>query len=362
MRQLTYAGPGRIEWREVPEPKLEGPQEALVRPIAASRCDLDCTYLLRNFSKTFRLGKVLGKLNHYFCHLVGAGLFQGPFPIGHECVAEITALGEGVTGLKVGQNVAVPFQISCGECRACRKGHSGACERYDRFDMLSGLGMNGRWGGGFSDLLRIPHATAMLVPIPDGVAPTAVASISDNLPDAWRGVGPFLQKDPDQKVLVLGGVARSIGLYAAAMAVALGAAQVDYLDRSTSRLALAERVGARPLQASLRNFKGSYDLIVDGTSSEDGLACALRSLAPRGTATLTGLYFQKRVRVSLAETYLQGVQLRFGMPDSREAIPHILSLVASGKFRPEQLTTRCAEWGDAAEALLDPSEKVVVAR
>jgi len=362
MRQLTYVGPGKIEWREVPEPQLEGPQEALVRPIAASRCDLDCTYLLRNFPKLFRFGKWLGKLNRYFCHLVSEGLFQGPFPIGHECVGEITALGEGVTGLKIGQKVAVPFQISCGECRNCRKGRSGACERYDRFDMLSGLGMNGRWGGGFSDLLRIPHAQAMLVPIPEGVEPSSVASISDNLPDAWRGVGPFLQEDPEQKVLILGGVARSIGLYAAAMAVALGAPQVDYLDRSASRLSLAERVGARPLQASVRDFKGRYDLIVDATSMEEGLSCALRCLAPRGTVTLNGLYFQKKVRVPLAEAYLQGVHLRLGMPDAREAIPEILRLVQAGKFQPEKLTTRCAEWKDAAEALLDPSEKVVVAR
>ncbi len=362
MRQLTYLAPGKLEWREVPEPRLEGPQDALVRPIAAARCDLDCTYLLRNFPKLFRMGKWLGKLNHYFCHLVGEGLFQAPFPVGHECVGEITALGEGVLSLQVGQKVALPFKISCGSCAACRKGHTGVCERYGPFEMLSGLGMNSRWGGGFSDLLRIPHAESMLVPLPNGTDPAAVASISDNLPDAWRGVGPYLQRDPTRSVLVIGGVARSIGIYAAAIAVALGSPQVDYLDHAPSRLDLAAKVGAEPIQASLRKFSGRYDLIVDASSTQEGLACALRCLAPRGVLTLIGLYFQKDVKIPLAQTYLKGAELRMGMPDALASIPEILRLVHSGKLRPELLTTRKADWRDAAEALLDPSEKVVVVR
>ncbi len=92
MRQLTFIRPGTLEWREVAEPGLEGPQEAIVRPIAVGRCDLD--------------GAIVG----------GRAPFEGPFAIGHEFVAEIVALGEGVAGFQPGQRVIVPYHICCGRC------------------------------------------------------------------------------------------------------------------------------------------------------------------------------------------------------------------------------------------------------
>lgn len=48
MRQVTFLQPGTLEWREVPEPRLQGPGEALVRPIAVATCDLDGAILASN--------------------------------------------------------------------------------------------------------------------------------------------------------------------------------------------------------------------------------------------------------------------------------------------------------------------------
>jgi threonine dehydrogenase-like Zn-dependent dehydrogenase len=76
----------------------------------------------------------------------------------------------------------------------------------------------GDWGGALADLVRVPFADAMLVELPEGVSPTAVASASDNLPDAWRAVAPFLAESPGADVLVVGGWGRSIALYAVAIA------------------------------------------------------------------------------------------------------------------------------------------------
>ena len=85
--------------------------------------------------------------------------------------------------------VSVPFQISCGECETCRRGHTGNCERVERMAMY-GLPMGTNYGGFLSDTARVPFADAMLVPIPEGIEPAGVASLSDNIPDAWRKVGP----------------------------------------------------------------------------------------------------------------------------------------------------------------------------
>jgi len=81
----------------------------------------------------------------------------------------------------------------------------------------------------------------MLVKLPAGIDPVAVASASDNIPDGWRTVGPQLAADPGAEVLVVGGDngPHSIGLYAAGLAAALGAARVTYLDQDPRRLAIA---------------------------------------------------------------------------------------------------------------------------
>ena len=88
-----------------------------------------------------------------------------------------------------------------------------------------------RWGGFLSDLVCVPYAEHMLVPLPAGVSPAAVASASDNIADAWRAVAPPLGEEPGAPVLVVGGASSgSIGLYAVALALGLGAESVTYVD------------------------------------------------------------------------------------------------------------------------------------
>ena len=77
------------------------------------------------------------------------------------------------------------------------------------------------YGGFASDAVNVPYADAMLVKIPDGVEPSVVASLSDNIPDAWRTVAPPLEDRPGSPVLICMG-AGSIALYAIAIAQALG--------------------------------------------------------------------------------------------------------------------------------------------
>ena len=104
MRQLTFVEAGKLEWREVPDPQLEGDGEALVRPLAVATCDLDLA-LIRGSAPAGR-----------------------EFPFGHECVAEVLEVGDAVHSVAPGDRVSVPFQISCGECGRCRRGQTGNCE------------------------------------------------------------------------------------------------------------------------------------------------------------------------------------------------------------------------------------------
>ena len=205
MRELTFVGPGKLEWREVEAPRIDGPGQALVRPIAVATCDLD-TLLLRG----------------------EAPMFGGGFPIGHESVGVVVEVGEGVTSFKPGDRVVPSFQISCGSCSRCRRGLTGNCERV-RGTAMYGIGARGgNFGGALSDLMKIPYADAMLVAMPASLAAADVASAADNIPDAWRTVAPQLRDNPGASVLIVGG--GSIGLYAIQIALACGASQVDYVD------------------------------------------------------------------------------------------------------------------------------------
>lgn len=327
MEQLTYTAPRRLEWREAKEPSIESDTAALVRPLAVATCDLDALIVQ------------------------GSSPFQPPFPIGHECVAEVVEVGEGVAALAPGDRVSVPFQISCGSCAACVAGRSSNCLQVD-FMSTYGFGPAvERWGGFLSDLVLVPFAEHMLVPVPDGLSAAAVASASDNLSDAWRAVGPALAGEPGADVLVVGGAGPgSIGLYAAGLAVALGSASVLYVDADESRRATAAALGAQTLAQTPRRV-GPYPITVDASAHPDGLGLALRSTSPDGTCTSTAIYFGDQPGLPLLEMYTKGITFRTGRANAREAMPHVLGLAASGAMRPELVTSDTVAWGDAAEAL-----------
>jgi alcohol dehydrogenase len=285
---------------------------------------------------------------------------EGKFAIGHEFVGEIIELGEAIKGFEIGQKVVVTFQISCGECRNCRRGITGSCTSVPPFSMY-GL-PRGNWGGALSDVVRVPFANAMMVAVPNGIEPKTIASASDNLVDGLRTVYPYLEETPDAEVLIVGGGAWSVGLYAAAIAVALGAKKVDYFDADEKRLALAEKVGANPIDGELPKKLGSYQISVDASANPKGLACCLRSLEPAGICTSVGIYFSETTPIPLNEMYYNGVTFKTGRANSRPGIPKILALVQSGKLKPELLTTVSADWSEAIEALPDASAKVIISR
>jgi threonine dehydrogenase-like Zn-dependent dehydrogenase len=339
MMQLTYTGADALQWREAPEPELSSDGAALVRPLAVATCDLDALIIQ------------------------GGSPFPAPFPIGHECVAEVVDVGDAVSGLAPGQIVSVPFQISCGTCAACRRGRSGNCTGVD-FMSTYGFGPAvERWGGFLSDLVCVPYAEHMLVPVPAGLRPTAVASASDNLGDAWRAVAPALAADPGSPVLVVGGAAAgSIGLYAAGAAVALGAESVLYVDADAARRATAEALGARTLEQAPKRL-GPFPITVDASADPELLALALRSTAPDGTCTSVAIYFGEQPSLPLLEMYTKGITFRTGRANAREAMGHVLALAASGEMHPELVTTRVVPWADAADALLERGwTKLVIER
>jgi alcohol dehydrogenase len=334
MRALTAAPGGRLRWSEAPAPLLPGPGGAVVHPIAASTCDLDCPLAL------------------------GATLFPLPLHLGHECVAEVLAVGEQVATARVGDRVVVPFQISCGSCAACLAGQTGNCLSVPPVSMY-GFGLTGgHWGGAFSDQLAVPYADAMLVPLPDGIEPAAAASVADNVCDAYRHVAPHLPQllasDPDAEVLIVAATSprllfsSSLPLYVGLIARALGARNVVLADCRPHIRAHAERLGLQALHPRALRRRAPAPLVVDASGS--GLRRALASTAPDGVCSSAGsLHRSERVPALLM--YGRNVTLHFGRTHARASMPAVLELMAHDRLRPETVTTCEAPLDEAPGAL-----------
>lgn len=338
MKRLLFRKKNLLEWEEIPEPKLTSPNEAIIRPIAVSRCDLDLAIIR------------------------GSTLFRPPFPIGHEFIGEIDHVSEDLSDqFPKGTRVILPFQISCGQCQPCKFNDSKNCDQMNRHPSDFGMGHTAKeFGGALSEKIKIPFASHMLFPIEKDLNPIAIASISDNIAEAWKMVGMHLEDSSEKKVLVLGGKASSIGLYSALLGVAMGA-EVYYSDSDSQRLKIAEECGAKIIEANtLPKSFGKFDIVADAYGTEDGFYCAMRSVAPFGTMSTASVFWTNSFSIPFLEIYNYGIKIVIGRVNSHEWIPKVLSIIRSGKFPIEKVVTRIANWKDAKEAMMEETTKLVI--
>ncbi len=319
----------------MPAPRLAAATDAIVRPIAVARCDRDL----------------------YIAN--GVVPFAGPFAFGHEAVAEVVEAGDAA-GVVPGQRVVVPFQLSCGCCDNCRRGFTGTCEAYPWLSAY-GLARGGavERGGALSDLMYVPFADHMLVPLPAGLDPVHAASAADNIPDGWRAVAPPLAERPGATVLVVGGLAQSVGLYAAGAAVALGAGRVLYLDDDADRCGRAEALGAAAAPLTGRDPAEQFDIVCEAGGNPAALAFAVRSTSRNGRLTSVAIHLGAATPFPLTEAYYKGLRFETSRADARHHLPHVLACCASGALKPDAVRHRTLSFDEAGDAMTDPGPKLV---
>ena len=335
-----FRGPMAIAWEEIETPKLLEPRDALVRPIAVARCDLDPA--------------------------IAIGLYpmQGPFVMGHEMVGEVVAVGEAISNVRLGDRVIVPFQLSCMTCAPCLRGHTNACVNVPSGTAF-GLGPHGGvdLGGALAELVRVPWADVMLIPLPEGMDPVVAAGIPDNVSDGYRCVAAPLAERPGAPVLVVGGLAPSVGLYAVMAALALGAERVVYVDDDAARLELAAAAGAEVVNAkdqwdSLK-LAERFPIVVDANVLDPGRNFALRSVEPCGVCTSVSGGASSRSNLPLQSMYLKGVRYEIGRVHACATARPVLDLVSSGALDPARIINKVVPFSEAVEGMILPVTKVV---
>ena len=340
MRALMFRGPMGLAWEEVETPQLIEPRDALVRPIAVARCDLDPAIAL------------------------GLYPMPAPFVMGHEMVGEVVAIGEAIRNVRLGDKVIVPFQLSCMTCAPCLRGHTNACVNVPSGTAF-GLGPHGGidLGGALAELVRVPWADVMLIPLPEGMDPVVAAGIPDNVSDGYRCVAAPLAERPGAPVLVVGGLAPSVGLYAVMAALALGSERVVYVDDDAARLELAAAAGAEVVDAkdqwdSLK-LAERFPIVVDANVLDPGRNFALRSVEPCGVCTSVSGGASSRSNLPLQSMYLKGVRYEIGRVHACATARPVLDLVSSGALDPARIINKVVPFSEAVEGMILPVTKVV---
>lgn len=338
MRQLTCTAPNTLRWLDVSEPEVLDPGDAVIRPLAVARCELDPL-------------------------LIAAGPRGSGFAIGHEVVAEVVSIGDDVLYLRPGDRVVSSFQLCCGRCRTCSRGRTALCERYP---ILSDFGMQPlsgvEYGGMLADLALVPHAATMLALVPPGVDLLAVAGAADNVADGYRAVVPHLDDQPGADVLVVCHGGPSIALYAALAAIAAGASSVTFESDDDRYLDAAAALGATPARTDFGRRAGRWPIVVDCGSRTEGLHHALESTEPEGVLHTVGYYAEAMTPLPMLKLYTRGIKLYTGRVHSAAVLPAVLGAIGDGRLDPLAVPATIVPWADAADRYLEDAIKVVVTR
>jgi S-(hydroxymethyl)glutathione dehydrogenase/alcohol dehydrogenase len=233
----------------------------------------------------------------------------GPVVLGHEGAGIVESLGLGVTGLAVGQPVALSWLVPCGACRACQSGRPWACPDSPSFRhrMLDG---GTRWRrptdgadvlsycaiGTLAEAVVVPAAAA--IPIPAGVDPAAAALIGCCVATGVGAVTKTAAVPAGTSVAVLG--LGGVGLSCVMGAVIAGAGTIVAIDRVPSKLEAATSVGATttilagpdpaPTIAALREATdGGPDFVFEAIGRRETAELAISALPTGGTAVLVGM-------------------------------------------------------------------------
>jgi glutathione-independent formaldehyde dehydrogenase len=253
-RGVAYVGPGRVEVKPIPFPKLEDPRGrraehgVILRVVSTNICGSD-QHMVR--------GRTTAP----------AGLI-----LGHEITGEVIEVGRDVETLKKGDLVSVPFNVACGRCRTCKEQHTGVCLSVNpaRAGGAYGYVDMGGWIGGQAEYVMVPYADFNLLKFPDRDRAMAkirdLTCLSDILPTGYHGA-VTAGVGPGSTVYIAG--AGPVGLAAAASARLLGAACVIVGDVNPRRLEHPKKLGYEVVDLSLDIKVGEQIAQILGTNEVD---------------------------------------------------------------------------------------------
>ena len=347
MKAVIYGGKGSIKVENVEAPKLRSDTDALVRIKAASICGTDVRLYW-------------GTMNEMFGYEAGEAM-------GHEFVGVVEEVGKAVRHFKPGQRVVSPFSTHCGHCYYCERDHITHCEN------LTAFGLGKRWGalgGAQAEFVCVPGADRTLLALDERVSDEHATV----LPDVLTGVfASFEGLRGGESVAVTG--CGPTGLAAVMCARLLGAGPIFAIDHHDNRLAIAEKLGATPINFdrqdpvdAVRSQTGGRgaDVVADTVGKLGSINKAYALARPRGTLLMIG-YVDPKEQIDIGVASLAHVLIKPCLvPPIRRYQPRVMKLIADGRLDPSPLLSHTMPLDQAPRAYqmmadrLDGAIKIVL--
>ncbi|MES1982263.1 MAG: zinc-dependent alcohol dehydrogenase [Pseudomonadota bacterium] len=367
MRALTYHGTKDVRVESVPDPIIQADDDILLRITATAICGSDL-HLYRGKIPELKSGDILG----------------------HEFMGIVEDAGSGVTHVKKGDRVIVPFVIACGSCFFCNIKQFAACETTNtgRGAILNRknirppaalFGFSHLYGGvagGQAEYVRVPKANVGPFKIPQTLPDEKVLFLTDILPTGYQAV---LNAGVTQgSTLAIFG-AGPVGLMAAACARMLGADTIFMVDHHPYRLEFARdtygvipinfdkvdaaeviisQTGQRGVDAAIDavgfEAKGSTvetvltDLKLEGSSGQALRQC-IAAVRRGGAVSVPGVYAGFIHAFLFGDAFDKGLTIKMGQTHVQRYLPELLSFIESGKLMPEVIVTHRMRLADAAD-------------
>lgn len=282
------------------------------------------------------------QINVAYCGICGSDLhiLQGsedhrmtlPSVIGHECSAVVGQVGEGVTGVKPGDQVVVWPVKSCGECPACKEGYGHVCQHLQ----VRGIETEGAFQSSWT-----LDADA-LVPIPEGVS-LRHAALAEPLAICCHVIKRGGVQKGDYAVVIGGG---PIGLMTALVAKAEGA-RVLVSEVNEKRLEKARAMGLETVNPINQDVvalvqeattgKGA-DVVFETSGSQPGVDVMVKLPKVHGTVVLVAIYGKPMV-VDLKQLYYFEKNVVTARMQERSDMERALRLLADGAIDADQIIT-----------------------
>lgn len=384
MKAVVFHGLGDIRVDDVPDPKIEHDQDAIVRLTASAICGTDL-HMIRGTLADMQPGTILG----------------------HEGVGVVEECGRGVRNLRTGDRVVIPSTIACGYCSYCRDGYYSQCDHANPLGPQAGTAFFGgpKSAGGFQGLqaerARIPFANVGPVKLPDEVSDDQAIMLSDIFPTGYFGAS-LAEIEPGDTIAVFG--CGPVGQLAIASAKLMNAGRIFAIDTVPSRLDMARAQGAETIDfnaedpvETLRALTGGIgpDRAIDavgvdaeaahrgpgaqrsqqqqahfdeevheiapqthpingnwhpGDAPSQASLWAVQALAKAGTLAIIGVYPKTDRFFPIGMAMNKNLTLKMGNCNHRRYIPRLIDIVKTGVIDPRRIITQQEPLSSAVDA------------
>ena len=369
MKAAVIHGPGSITYDTVDDPQLKATDDIILKVTSTAICGSDL-------------------------HIYSGGIPQPrPMVLGHEFMGIVEEVGPGVTHLKRGDRVVVPFPVACGGCFFCNHDLPGHCENSnpDHYGPEGGVltekggalfgytDLYGGYDGGQSQYVRVPYANHGPRVVPDSLTDEQVLFLTDIFPTGYTGID-WGEVKGGESVAIFG--AGPVGLMAAKSAWLRGAAKVVIIDTVQYRLDKAKTTtgaetilwddGAKDVVEQVRAMTSGRgaDVVVDAVGFEPDrnlldrakavvnlekgsvkvLEACMSAVRRGGIVSVLGVYPYLYDNFPVGQFFDKGIIMKGGQAPAHKHIDKLLEYVVSGKVKLDDIITHRLPLSEIAHA------------